>query len=51
MVRVKRVYGYPYKFHKRWGVLVETEDHEIVSAWFKKHRSAKRFYERYGGGY
>jgi hypothetical protein len=30
-IAVKKAYGFPYKHHKNWNVLVETKDNEIIS--------------------
>lgn len=48
-IAVKKAYGFPYKHHKNWNVLVETEDNQIISIKFKKSKSAKRFHIRYKG--
>ena len=43
---VKKIYGFPYKIHKSWNVMVESDNFEIRSIRFKKERSAKRFYAK-----
>lgn len=46
-ILVKKVYGFPYKNHKSWNVLIESEDcDDIQSIRFKKERSAKRFWKK-----
>lgn len=45
-VLVKKVYGFPYKNHKSWNVLIESEDNDIQPLRFKKERSAKRFWKK-----
>ena len=46
-IRVIKAFGYPYKYHKTWNVLVETENKEIVTVRFKRKRSAKRLNKKY----
>ena len=50
-IKVVKVYGYPHKRHKKWSLLVETEDKEIRSIRFKNSRSAKRLYSKFRRGY
>lgn len=46
-IRVIKMFGFPYKHHKTWNILVETEDKEITTIRFKRQRSAKRFNKKY----
>ena len=45
-VQIKKVYGFPYKNHKSWNVMVESENFEIKTIRFKKSRSANRFWSK-----
>lgn len=45
-VRIKKVYGFPYKNHKSWNVMVESENFEIKTIKFKRARSASRFWTK-----
>lgn len=47
---IRKIYGYPFKSHKQWNVLVETDNKEITEVRFKKARSAKRFHAKYRRG-
>ena len=50
-IKVKKIYGYPHKYHKKWSLLVETENNEIRQIRFKSSRSAKRLYSKFRRGY
>ena len=45
-VQIKKVYGFPYKNHKSWNVMVESENFEIKTIRFKRSRSATRFWSK-----
>ena len=50
-IRVVKVFGYPHKHHKRWALMVETEEKDIRQIRFKSSRSAKRLYRKFRRGY